>query len=222
MKIRRAILLCALAVPVTADEGLWLFNQFPKDQVKQKYSFEVSDAFLEKLRLASLRIGDSAGSFVSPNGLIFTTWRAAAGCAALRDHLKDGFSAASGAEAPCPGLEAEVLVRMEDVTKTVKDAAGNTAKAAEALQKRTAAIARIEKACAEKAGSCAVVKLFSGERYDLYEYKKYTDLRLVFAPEAAIAASAVTRATSLIRVTTWTSPSCALTKTASRPTRRTS
>ncbi|SPF34846.1 conserved exported hypothetical protein [Candidatus Sulfopaludibacter sp. SbA4] len=184
MRFRGILLVCALGLPVTADEGMWLFNQFPKDQVKQKYSFEVSDAFLEKLRLGSMRIGAGSGSFVSPNGMVFTSHRIASGCIA-----KDGFYAATTQEEPkCAGLEATVLLAMEDVTRQVKDAAKEGAKAAEALQKRTAAIAQIEKICAGKTGNqCAVVKLSSGERYDLYQYKKYSDLRLVFAPESAIA-----------------------------------
>lgn len=188
-------MVCALAVPLAADEGLWLFNQFPKDQVKQKYNFEVTDGFLENLRLASLRIGTGSGSFVSPAGLILTSRRTAAGCIAAlgapqHDYRRDGFYASAGQdEARCPGLEASLLLRMEDVTTQVKDAAKDGAKPAEALQKRGAAIGRIEKSCSEKSGHpCSVVKLSSGERYDLYEYRAYSDLRLVFAPEAAIAA----------------------------------
>jgi hypothetical protein len=177
-----------------ADEGMWLFNQFPKDQVKQKYNFEVTDQLLENLRLASLRIGGGSASFVSPNGLIFTNHHVASDCiskvsSAQHDYVKDGFyAAAPREELQCPGLEANVLLDMEDITKQVKDAARDVAKAAEALQKRNAAIARLEKECGEKTGNtCAVVNLFSGERYDLYQYKKYTDLRLVFAPEFGIA-----------------------------------
>jgi hypothetical protein len=103
-------------------------------------------------------------------------------------------------ELPCPGLEASVLVGLEDVTSQVKEAAPakeapKNAKAAaaaektvEAMQKRNAAIARLEKACADKTGdTCTVVKLSSGERYDLYRYQKFSDLRLVFAPELAMA-----------------------------------
>jgi hypothetical protein len=194
MRFRSILLLCALALPVLADEGMWLFNSFPKDQVKQKYDYEVTDQFLENLRLASLRIGGGSASFVSPNGLIFTNHHVASDCiskvsSAQHDYVKDGFyAAARQEELQCPGLEANVLLGMEDVTKQVKDAAKDAAKAPEALQKRNAAIARIEKDCGEKTGnSCTVVKLFSGERYDLYQYKKYTDLRLVFAPEFGIA-----------------------------------
>ena len=203
MKIPFVFLACALCLPVAADEGMWLFNQFPKDAVKKAYGFEVTDQFLENLRLASLRIGGSSGSFVSSGGLLLTDRGAVADCIAKlatpeHDYVKQGFYAAAPAEeGPCPGLEAEVLVGMEDVTGQVKEPpkeAPKNAKAApgekpsETLAKRSAAIARVEKACAEKTGNvCTVVKLSSGERYDLYQYKRYSDLRLVFAPERAMA-----------------------------------
>jgi hypothetical protein len=153
-----------------------------------------------------LRIGADSGSLVSPNGLILTGRGTVADCvaklnSAAHDYLKDGFYAATeAAELPCPGLEASVLVNLEDVTSQVKEAAPvkeapKNAKAAaaaektvEAMQKRAAAIARLEKDCAGKTGNvCTVVKLSSGERYDLYQYRTYNDLRLVFAPELAMA-----------------------------------
>ncbi|HYW44370.1 MAG TPA: S46 family peptidase [Bryobacteraceae bacterium] len=194
MKFRGIGVLCLLALPLLADEGMWLFNQFPKDQVKSKYNFDVTGEFLDNLRLASLRIGGGSGSFVSPDGLMFTNHRLTVDCiskagSAQHDYLKDGFYAAGRAdELKCPGLEASVLLSLEDITQQVKEAARDGVKPAEAVQKRNAAIARIEKSCGDKTGNqCTVVKLFSGERYDLYQYKKYTDLRLVFAPEFAIA-----------------------------------
>jgi hypothetical protein len=194
MRFHRLLLLCALALPAVADEGMWLFNQFPKDQVKQKYDIEVTDQFLENLRLASMRIGGGSGSFVSANGLVFTNHRVASDCiskvgSSQHDYVKDGFYAPTRQEElKCPDLEANVLVGMEDVTSQVKDAAKEVLKAAEALARRNAAIARIEKTCADQTGdTCTVVKLYSGQRFDLYRYKKYTDLRLVFAPEFAIA-----------------------------------
>jgi hypothetical protein len=194
MKLPALLLASVLALPVAADEGMWLFNQFPSAQVKEKYNFDVTPQFLDQLRLSSMRIGGGSGSFVSPHGLIFTNHHVASDCitkvsSAEHDYIKDGFSAGSGqAELACPDLEAKVLLRIEDVTKPVQAAAPATAKPAEALAKRNAAIAQIEKACGEKSGNqCDVVKLFSGERFDLYEYKKYTDIRLVFAPEFAIA-----------------------------------
>jgi hypothetical protein len=188
------ILLClALVLPAFADEGMWLFNQFPKDQVQEKYNFAVTDAFLENLQLATMRIGGGSGSFVSPNGLVFTNHHVASDCisklsSAQHNYVRDGFYAAAGQdEMACPDLEANVLLKIEGVTAQVKDAAKD-AKPAEAIQQRNAAIARIEKDCAARTGNtCTVVKLFSGERYDLYQYKKYTDFRLVFAPEFGIA-----------------------------------
>jgi hypothetical protein len=185
-----ALLATALATRLAADEGLWLFNQFPKDAVKQKYNFEVTDAFLENLRLASLHIGNGAGAFVSRRGLIVTSRRAIAECAAKAGaQINDPFLAASQSEeVKCPNLTADVLVALEEVTKQVKQGVTEKMKPGEALERRNASIARIEKACAEKGGNiCSVVKLSSGERYDLYQYKRYSDLRLVFAPEFGIA-----------------------------------
>ncbi len=191
---RGAILVSVLSLPAVADEGMWLFNQFPKEQVRQKYNFDVTDSLLENLRLATLRIGGGSGAFVSPHGLVLTSHRAAADCIGglgpgQRDYLKDGFYAVAAAdEIRCTDLEASLLVGLEDVTPQVKGAATSGQKAAETLERRNAAMARLEKACAAKTGNdCAVVKLSSGERYDLYQYKRYTDLRLVFAPEFGIA-----------------------------------
>ena len=194
MKFRGIFLLCALVLPVVADEGMWLFNQFPKGLVNEKYKLDVTDAFLDHVRLASVRIGGGSGSFVSANGLIFTNHHVASDCiskvgSAGHDYIKEGFQAAgSEGELRCPDMEANVLVALEDVTVKVKDAAAQAALPAEALQKRNAAIARLEKECVDRtANNCAVVKFFSGERYDLYQYHRYTDLRLVFAPEFAMA-----------------------------------
>ena len=194
MKFRGILLLCALVLPVVADEGMWLFNQFPKGLVNEKYKLDITDPFLDHLRLASVRIGGGSGSFVSPNGLIFTNHHVASDCiskvgSAGHDYMKDGFQAdTAAAEMRCPDMEANVLVALEDVTQKIKDAGKDEAKPADALQKRNAAIAQLEKECVEKsANNCAVVKFFSGERYDLYQYKRYTDLRLVFAPEFAMA-----------------------------------
>jgi len=204
MKIAGALLLCALALPVAADEGMWLFNQFPKEQVKKSHDLDVSGEFLDNLRLGSLRIGGNSGSLVSAHGLILTDRATVADCivklnSAQRDYNKEAFYAPTEAgELPCPGLEANVLVAMENVTSQVKEpvketpknakAAAAAEKASDTLQKRNAAIARLEKACADKTGNtCTVVKLSSGERYDLYQYQTYRDLRLVFAPELAMA-----------------------------------
>src|SRR5580704_9617009 len=141
LRMLLAALLAAVAmtVPMAADEGLWLFNQFPKDQVKQKYNVDITDQFVENLRLASLRIGGASGAFVSPKGLILTSRRAVSDRASKAG---DVFYAAAGAdETKCTGLTADVLVTLEDVTKQVKDAASDKMKPAEALERRNAAAA---------------------------------------------------------------------------------
>jgi len=179
MQFRGALLLVGLALPLAADEGTWLLNQFPASAVQEKHKFEVSGEFLDNLRLASLRIAGGSGAFVSPAGLIVTNQHLVAGC--LRDHAKEGFYASRQAdETPCAGLDAGVLMAMEDVTAKVKTS--------QTLEQRNAAIARLEQECAARAGNhCTVVKLFSGDRYDLYQYKNYPDVRLVFAPENELA-----------------------------------
>jgi len=195
MRCKAILLAWMCLLPAGADEGMWPFDQFPKDAVRQKYDFEVTRQFLDNLRLASVRIGSGSGAFVSPRGLLLTNQHIVSGClaklsSAHNDYcVRDGFYAASGAaEARCPGLEASVLTNIEDVTKQVKAAANDGAPAAKALEARGAASAHIERDCAAMPGStCAVVALFSGGRYDLYRYKEYADVRLVFAPEEALA-----------------------------------
>lgn len=188
MKFAAVFWLCALVLPISADEGMWPFNQIPADAINQKHKFEVTSAFAENLRLASVHIGSGSGSFVSPAGLLLTNQHLVSGCLSP-DFVKNGFYAADrSAEIKCPGLEASVLLSIEDVTKQVKAAAKDGAPAAQALQERNAAIARIEQDCAAKSGNrCAVVMFFSGGRYDLYQYKSYSDLRMVFAPESQLA-----------------------------------
>src|SRR5579863_7808958 len=159
MNLRYVLLLCALAAPAGADEGIWLFNQFPKDVVKEKREFDVSNEYLDNLRLASMQLGSGSAAFVSAHGLILTAHRVVSECVAKigggqHDYLKDGFYAAGQTgESRCPDLEARVLVAMEDVTQQVKAASPEAAKstkqaandkaAADALQKHNAAIARI-------------------------------------------------------------------------------
>ena len=175
---------------------MWLFNQFPKDAVQEKYTFAVTQAFLDNVRLASARIPGGSASFVSPTGLLLTNQHLIAGCLAKvsipgHDYRKDGFYAATqSAELKCDSLDVSVLTSMEDVTAKVKAAASDKTPAAQAMTLRNAAIAKLEKECADKAGAgtrCSVVKLFSGGRYDLYQYKVYSDVRLVFAPETELA-----------------------------------
>ena len=196
MRFRSLLLLLTAVVCLRADEGLWLFNHFPKEAVAKKYGYQVTDAFLDHLRLASVRFNNGgSGSFISPHGLLFTNHHVGSDCiqkvsSAEHDYMSNGFLASSEAdEQKCPDLEVNVLLRMEDITAQVKGAVQAGATTAQANQQRKGAMARLEKECSTKTGNrCDVVTLYSGGEYHLYQYKKYTDIRLVFAPEVDIAA----------------------------------
>jgi hypothetical protein len=176
----------------TADEGMWLYNAVPKDKIKAKYGFEITQPWLDHLRLSSVRLGASA-SFVSPDGLIFTNHHVGAGCVhdvSTKDHdyMKNGFYAESRAQEPkCPGMEASVLVNIEDVTAKVNANVKPEMKPAEVLQAQRMATAAIEKECSVASYRCDVVSLYAGALYHLYKYRRYSDLRLVFAPEYDVA-----------------------------------
>ncbi len=191
--MNRALLMaCLCALPAAADEGMWLYQHFPTETVKQEHGFAVTKEFLDNLRLATVRIAGGSGAFVSPNGLLVTNRHLVAGCAGGRGEQRNSannffYAASQAEEARCTGVDAAVLTEIEDVTQRVKAAAKEGAPAAKALEARKAEIAHIESECAGDGRSCAVVALYSGERYDLYRYKKYSDVRLVFAPEQALA-----------------------------------
>ena len=189
-------LLRRLAASLSADDGIWLLNRFPKQRVAAKYGFEVTGAFLDRVQRASVRLNSGgSGSFVSPRGLLFTNHHVASDCiqkvsSAQNDYMKNGFHArAESDEKACPDLEINVLLEIRDVSDQVNQGVTSDTPAAKANQMRKSAMTAIEKECSEKTGDrCDVVTLYSGGMYHLYRYKKYTDIRLVFAPEAAIAA----------------------------------
>jgi hypothetical protein len=184
----------ASPLPLFADDGMWTFDNPPRKQWKERYNFEPSDAWLEHIRLASVKIEGSSGSFVSPNGLVMTNQHVGSGqlqklSTAERNYRRDGFYASTPVEElKCPDLEINVLVSYEDVTTRVQGAAkaGSSDKAAN--EARNAQIAMIEKESTDKTGlRSEVVALYRGGEYWLYRFKKYTDVRLVFAPEEQIA-----------------------------------
>ena len=196
LKLRFAILLPAallLAVgPVIhAEEGMWTFDNPPLKQLVAKYNFHPSQAWLDHLRLSSVRLNDGgSGSFVSPNGLLLTNHHVARfqlqkNSTADHDYMRDGFYAATpDQEMKSPDLEVNVLVAMKDVTERVQGAAKGIANEAQALKARDAEIAAIEKESKDKTGLRSdVVSFYQGGEYWLYQYKAYTDVRLVFAPE---------------------------------------
>jgi hypothetical protein len=176
---------------IHAEEGMWTFDNPPLKQLAAKYNFHPTQAWLDHLRLASVRLNDGgSGSFVSPNGLLLTNHHVARGqlqknSTAERDYLRDGFYAATpDAEMKSADLEVNVLVGMEDVTARVQSAAKGIGDQAKALKARDATIAAIEKESKDKTGLRSdVVSFYQGGEYWLYTYKAYTDVRLVFAPE---------------------------------------
>jgi peptidase S46-like protein len=188
-------LLFALAAPVLADEGMWPYNNVPVSQLKQKYGWAPDQAWLDHVRLASVRFNSGgSGSFVSANGLVLTNHHVGAGCIQKistpeRDYVKNGYFAKSAVEeAKCPDLELNVLEGIEDVTGLVNAGVKPGMAPAEILAAQKAAQARLEKECNEKTGlRCNTITLYAGGEYDLYKYKKYTDVRLVVAPEFGIA-----------------------------------
>ena len=180
-----------LSTLATADEGMWLYNEPPKDQIKAKYGFELTQQWLDHVRLSSVRFNNGgSGSFVSGDGLTFTNHHVGAGCVQQlstegRDYMKTGFYAKTQAEeAKCPNLELNQLVGIEDVTDKINAGVTPAMSAADAGQAQRAAMSKVEKDCSTVTGlRCDVVIFYSGQVYNLYKYKKYTDVRLVFAPE---------------------------------------
>jgi regulator of RNase E activity RraB len=190
------ILSFLMNVPWTfADEGMWTFDNPPLKQWKERYNFEPSQEWLDRVRLACVRLNDGgSASFVSPDGLIITNHHVAAGQIAKlstkeKDLIKNGFYARTQAEElKTPDLEANVLVSFENVTERVQAAVKPGASDKDANAQRRAAISAIEKESTEKTGLRSdVITLYNGGEYWLYRFKKYTDIRLVFAPEEQIA-----------------------------------
>jgi hypothetical protein len=183
------LLLLSIAL-LHGEEGMWTFNQFPAAKVQQKFGFLPTQQWLDHVRLASVRLAEGcSASFVSPNGLVLTNYHCAVTCiqqisSAAKDYTATGFMANSQAEEQnCPGQEANVLIEISDVTPQItQKTAGKSDQ--EALLARRAEIARIEKDCATSESlRCEVVTLYGGGVYDLYKYKRYQDVRLVWAPE---------------------------------------
>ena len=179
------------AMPAAADEGMWTFDGFPAARVRQAYGWAPDQAWLDNVQAAAVRLtGGCSASFVSPDGLILTNHHCVVECvqdlsSEGHDFVRAGYIAAGRSEErACPGQQAEVVTAITDVTPRVRAAIGNAAGAA-LVRARDAAIAQIEGAsCPNRAVErCQVVTLYGGGQYKLYRYHKYSDVRLVFAPE---------------------------------------
>ena len=184
-----------LGVAAYADEGMWTFDNPPLKLLQAKYGFTPTQQWLDHVRLSSVRLNDGgSGSFVSPHGLLLTNHHVARGqlqknSTRERDYIKEGFYATTPEqEMKSPDLEVNVLVSLENVTERVMGALKGATTPAEEFGARRAAIAGIERESLQKTGFRSdVVSLYQGGEYWLYRYKKYTDVRLVFAPEAQTA-----------------------------------
>ncbi|MGO9111895.1 MAG: S46 family peptidase [Thermoguttaceae bacterium] len=196
-KIRLAWLLAGLGMAfsgsaaVLGDEGMWLFNSPPMKTLKEKYNFEPDRAWFEHLQRASVRFNSGgSGSFVSSNGLVLTNHHVGADdlqklSTKDKNYLADGFYAKTQAEElKCVDLELNVLMSIEDVTDRVNAAVPKNGTLADSEKARRAIMNTIEQESTEKTGLRSdVITLYNGGQYQLYRYKKYTDVRLVFAPE---------------------------------------
>jgi hypothetical protein len=185
----------AFGASAFADEGMWLFNSPPLKQLKDKYHFEPARPWLDHLQKASVRFNSGgSGSFVSASGLVITNHHI--GADALQkfsdeqhNYLRDGFYARTRAEErKCIDLELNVLISIEEVTARVNGAVKSEMTSEQASDARKSVIAAIEKESKDKTGLRSnVVTLYQGGAYHLYRYKRYDDVRLVFAPEQQIA-----------------------------------
>jgi Peptidase S46 len=189
------LLVClALTQSMQAEEGMWTFDNFPSKTVAAKYGFTPSQAWLDHVRLSSLRIaGGCSASFISPQGLVMTNHHCVVDCVGelstpKQNLVETGFSAKTEAEEKkCADFELDQLVEIRDVTAEVQGAtAGKTGDAAnKALNAKRA---ELQQSCgSDNSVRCDVVSLYHGGVYDLYRYKRYNDVRLVFAPEYSVA-----------------------------------
>src|SRR5579871_6742830 len=185
---RPALLALLVASAALADEGMWTFDNFPSEKVKQKYGFGPDQAWLDHVRLSSVRLAEGcSGSFVSPSGLVMTNHHCSHRCieelsTAQKDFTASGFYAAAPAqEVKCPTMEVNQLTALTDVTGRVgKATVGTTGEAFDTALKKI--LAQIEAECAggNDHVRCEVVKLYNGGKYVLHTWHRYQDVRLVF------------------------------------------
>jgi hypothetical protein len=189
------ILLVICPDRVQSDEGMWTYSAPPRQILQDRYGFVLENSWLEHLQKASVRFNNGgSGSFVSEDGLILSNHHVGADALqkfgdAQHDYIRDGFFARTpGEEKKCHDLELNVLMSLEDVTGRVNAAVKSGMSAEDAFLARRAVIADIEKESLDRTGLRSdVVTLFQGAQYHLYRFKKYIDVRLVFAPEKQIA-----------------------------------
>lgn len=192
-----APLLACLASVVLADEGMWTIDNFPSDVVKAKYDVSITNQWLQAAQTATTRLeGGCTGSFASTDGLVLTnnhcTWSCIRNLSTDEHNLSnEGFMASSREEErACPGQQISVLINLENVTDSVSAATADLTETG-ANDARKAKLTELESDCESDSGDklkCEAVSLYNGGQYFIYKYKRYDDVRLVFAPELDIAA----------------------------------
>lgn len=200
----RIALFCAVAssVPAVADEGMWTFDHFPKEAVKERYGVDLSDQWLKHVQRSTTRHESGcSGSFISGDGLVMTNHHCVVECLSdlsspQQDYVENGYAATTRSEErKCPTEMLSVLMEIEDVTAKV-NAATSGLDDAQANVKRKQTLSKLEAACTDAAKNnrqtgplaCESVTLYQGGQYQLYKYKRYDDVRIVFAPHNDIAA----------------------------------
>ncbi|HYE46471.1 MAG TPA: S46 family peptidase [Caulobacter sp.] len=192
-----AATLCAAAAassPAQADEGMWTFDNLPTERIKADYGVTLDAKWLDDVRLSSVRIAGCSASFVSKDGLILTNNHCVQGCTSALssekvDYVRTGFRAnLREEEMKCPGQTAEVLLSITDVTDQIR-AAGQDKSGEDFVKARDDAASAAEKAvCGAEANvRCQAISFYRGGQYKVYKFQRYTDVRLVFAPEFEIA-----------------------------------
>ncbi len=192
-----AIAMTVFSCSVLADEGMWTIDNFPDDRIQSRYGVTIDEDWLRSAQLATTRLENGCtGSFSSADGLVLTNNHCVWGCirnlsTAERNLSDEGFMAVTREEElRCPGQQISVLMNYSNVTDQVANATSGLDDA-EANEARKATLTELESACEEASGgelNCEAVTLYNGGQYFIYEYKRYDDVRLVFAPELDIAA----------------------------------
>jgi hypothetical protein len=191
-----ATVLAFSAGAALADEGMWTLDHLPAQQMQQRYGFTPSQAWIDRVQHATVRLAEGcSGSFVSADGLVMTNHHCANECLSQlsnnqTNYMANGFSVSKREDEPkCPEVELNQLDSISDVTAQVNAATAGKS-GAQRIAAERAINSSIEQQCVggdAKTWRCDVVTLYHGGRYALYKYRRFQDVRLVFAPEQSIA-----------------------------------
>jgi len=181
------------AAPARAEEGMWTFDNFPRERMREDLGWAPDQAWLDRVMAATARLPGCSGSNVSGNGLLLTNHHCVIACVtalstADANYIRDGFAARiPEEELRCPSMNIDVLTGIVDITDEINQATAASTPASFA-DLRDAEFARQERECQQAGQRCEIVTLYQGGRYARYTYRRFGDVRLVFAPEHRLAA----------------------------------